>query len=300
MAITAAQKELFTSVIDEVYMQDAKSFILRRPGEEFFTNGKIKVLKVDPGAGLKEYDGGYKKGVGVTTYEDLLLQQDRAIEYQIDAIENAQSGFVAFQAVANENMRLNVVTEIDAYTFSTIASNAGFTQAETPSAANSLLAYDTALATLSDNGNVDTTNNMVMFISNAYYKALKQNTQVLSRVETLQVPVNGYSLNRNIYALDGIPMILVPIKRFKTDIVLNPGTATGNDGGYSYAGTTKDINFILMKGDAAQQYVAYNPIKIFDPAVNQLADNWLYQFRIFYDLIVMDNKANGIYVNKAV
>ena len=38
--------------------------------------------------------------------------------------------------------------------------------------------------------------------------------------------------------------------------------------------------------------------KIFDPDVNQEKDAWKFQFRLYHDAFVYDNKAKGIYLHK--
>jgi hypothetical protein len=41
-------------------------------------------------------------------------------------------------------------------------------------------------------------------------------------------------------------------------------------------------------------------MKVFDPDVNQAKDAWLFQYRLYHDAFVYDNKVKGIYLhNKA-
>ena len=39
--------------------------------------------------------------------------------------------------------------------------------------------------------------------------------------------------------------------------------------------------------------------KIFSPDENQKMDAWLFQFRLYHDAFVYDNKVKGVYLHKA-
>ena len=52
-----------------------------------------------------------------------------------------------------------------------------------------------------------------------------------------------------------------------------------------------------MHPSAVWQATKHNPLRIFEPGVNQTADAYLFQYRVYHDAGVYANKVNGIYVH---
>lgn len=61
----------------------------------------------------------------------------------------------------------------------------------------------------------------------------------------------------------------------------------------------KAINFMLLDRKAVLQAKKFALPKIFTPDENQSKDEWKFQFRLYHDCFVYENKAKGIYVHTA-
>ena len=76
-----------------------------------------------------------------------------------------------------------------------------------------------------------------------------------------------------------------------------------NDGseawGYKKSENGKNINFMLIYPEAILQVVKLTLPKVFTPDENQDKDMWKFQFRIYHDAFVYENKAKGIYLHTA-
>lgn len=69
--------------------------------------------------------------------------------------------------------------------------------------------------------------------------------------------------------------------------------------GYAKNASAKDINFMIVHKEAVVQAQKFALPKIFTPDENQKLDAWLFQFRLYHDAFVNENKVKGIYVHKA-
>jgi hypothetical protein len=91
-----------------------------------------------------------------------------------------------------------------------------------------------------------------------------------------------------------MPITFVPPTRFYTELTMNDGTA---DWGYTKALAGKGINFMIIYPPAVVQVTKLALPKIFTPDENQTNDSWKFQFRLYHDAFVYDNKAKGIYLH---
>ena len=99
-------------------------------------------------------------------------------------------------------------------------------------------------------------------------------------------------ISRVITTYEDIPIIKVPQNRFYSAITL------GEDG-YTKSEGAADVNFIVMDKAASYNFVKLNIAKLFTPDENQRIDKWQWDFRLYHDTFVLDNKRGGIYVHKA-
>ena len=93
-----------------------------------------------------------------------------------------------------------------------------------------------------------------------------------------------------------MPIIYVPKSRFYTKIQLNDGSSNW---GYTKAGDGKSINFMIVYPGAVLQFKKFALPKIFTPDENQEKDAWKFQFRLYHDAFVYENKAKGIYLHQS-
>ena len=110
--------------------------------------------------------------------------------------------------------------------------------------------------------------------------------------------LNGQpDVNGEVEMYDGMRVVRVPSARFNTQVTLAVPTDASSAGGYSATGA--DINFMILHPSAVVQVIKHQIPRIFSPEVNQEADAWKINYRIYHDCWVLSNKTNGIYVHKA-
>lgn len=290
-AITLAEK--FLPILDEIYAANSKTAILDSKIRvlDHSAANKVQIFKTSL-TGLGDYDKatGFPIGKVTGTWEDVQLTKDRARAFVVDAMDDEESIGMAFGTLAGEFLRTQVVPEVDAYRFATWASASGVSKVSagaTLSSNNILAAIDAAALQL-DNNDVPE-EGRILFISSACYRAL--NAAISRTLSTER------GAERRLQTLDEMTIIPVPQSRFYTSVTLNAG-ATETAGGYTKtASTGKDLNFILMHPSAVWQAKKHDKIKIFSPDVNQSADAWLFQYRLYHDAGVYENKAGGIYIH---
>lgn len=290
-AIDLAEK--FLPILDEIYAANSKTAILDSKIRvlDHSAANKVQIFKTSL-TGLGDYDKatGFPIGKVTGTWEDVQLTKDRARAFVVDAMDDEESIGMAFGTLAGEFLRTQVVPEVDAYRFATWASASGVSKVSagaTLSSNNILAAIDAAALQL-DNNDVPE-EGRILFISSACYRAL--NAAISRTLSTER------GAERRLQTLDEMTIIPVPQSRFYTSVTLNAG-ATETAGGYTKtASTGKDLNFILMHPSAVWQAKKHDKIKIFSPDVNQSADAWLFQYRLYHDAGVYENKAGGIYIH---
>ena len=98
-----------------------------------------------------------------------------------------------------------------------------------------------------------------------------------------------------------VRVIRVPQTRFYTKITQYDGKTSGQEAG-GYIGTTStgyNINFLIVHPSAVLKVMKHVLPRIFAPDVNQSADAWKFDYRVYYDVFAYANKVNGIYLHRA-
>jgi hypothetical protein len=198
---------------------------------------------------------------------------------------------VAFAALASDFVRSQSVPETDAYRFATMAGAAGDSDAADLTDSTVVAAIDAAVEVL-DNANVPE-EGRILYVSPTVYKFLKASDSFTRDIQP------GADPNRNFLMFDNMKVVKVPQTRFYSAITLQDGTTAGQEaGGYiKDAVTGKDINFMIVHPTAVTPIVKINQPRVFDPTVNQDADAYKFQLRLYHDCFVFDNKVDGIYVH---
>lgn len=281
-----AKAEKFVPVIDEIYKQASKTAILDAQTKLDFTGtNAVKVLKIET-TGLGDYsrDTGYPKGDVTATWETITLTEDRGKEISIDRMDDEETLGQAFGGVMGQFLKNNVVPELDAYRFASYATKAGASvDATYTTGAELLKAIDTASAEM-DNNDVPE-ENRVLFISSALKPLLMEAFERKYGSDAV--------LSRIVQTYNGMNIIYVPQNRFYSAITANDGSSA-----WGYTKNGVDLNFMIVVKDAVLQVQKMALPKIFDPDTNQEKDAWKFQYRLYHDAMVYDNKVNGIYVSK--
>ena len=280
-------------LIDEVYKKEAKSAILEAPAELVAQTQDANTFKIAKLAlmGLGDYSKttGFPEGDVSLTWETHQFANDRGRRFSVDRMDNIESfGLVAGRMVG-EFVRRYVIPEIDAYRFAKIAANAGnVATAATLTASTAKSALDTAITTLQEKEVDDS--RLIIFATPTVSQLLSDNI--------VRTTLNGENaINNVIESYNGIQIIRVPQTRFYTQVTLGNG-ADNSEGGYSKtASTGADINFILMDKAASVNITKSTVAKLFTPDQNQNKDAWQFDYRLYHDSFVFDNKKSGIYLN---
>lgn len=284
-------------LIDEVYKKEAKSAILEAPSELVQQTADANVFKIAKLAlmGLGDYSKttGFPKGDVSLTWETHQFTNDRGRRFSLDRMDNVESfGLVAARMVG-EFLRQYVVPEIDAYRFAKIASKAGnIATAATLTSSTAKSALDTAITTLQEKEVDDS--RLIIFTTPTVAQLMSDNIT--------RTTLNGENaINNVIESYNGIQIVRVPQTRFYTQITLADGQSSSGAntaGGYSKTVTTgADINFIVMDKSASVNITKSVVAKMFTPDENQNKDAWQFDYRLYHDSFVFDNKKAGIYLN---
>jgi len=290
MANSIEYAKKYVPIIDEVYKAASYTEGMDAATRVDFTGAnEVKVFKVSTtGLGTYSRETGYPKGDVTAAWETMRLTQERGKELSIDRMDDEETLGLAFGAVTGAFMREHVVPELDAYRFAKYASTGGITKADADA-----LDSDTILPAINEairqmNADEVPEGNRTLYISSDL-------APVLSQAIPRQWGSDG-NINTNLGGYNGIPIVYVPASRFYTEIALADGSAAW---GYSKAVDGVNINFMLIYTPAILQVTKFALPKIFTPDENQEKDAWKFQFRLYHDAFVYENKAKGIYLHPA-
>lgn len=294
MANSISLAEKFQPILDEIYKRESLTAILdgQTKPVDFAGANVVKVMKISTvGLGTYSRSTGYPVGDVTVTWEALTLAASRGREFSIDRMDDEETLGQAFGALAAEYIRTQVAPEVDAYRFAKYAGWSGIStvsEAALSTAADVLAAFDAAMLQL--NNDEVPAEGRILFISSALHQLLNAS---LSRTLSTETGVD-----RRLRELDQVRIVPVPQSRFYTQVTLNAG-ASSSAGGYTKTSSTgRDINFMLLHPTAVLQASKHDNLKIFDPDTNQDADAWKFQYRLYHDAFVYENKVDGVYLHK--
>ncbi len=288
MANSIEYASKFLPVIDDIYKEQSVTEGLDTSTMADFSGAnEIKVLKVTTtGLGNYSRSEGYPKGDINAVWETMKLTQERGKEITIDRMDDEETLGMVFGSVTGNFMREWVIPEIDAYRFSKYASTDGISKTSATLTKDTIIeAIDEAVMEM-DNNEVPQ-EGRVLFVNSDLKPALNG---ALSRQWG-----NESEANTVISGYNNMKVIYVPKNRFYTAIDMNTGEGTW---GYSKNSAAKDINFMIIYPQALVQAKKFVMPKIFSPDENQKMDSWLFQFRLYHDAFVYENKVKGIYLSE--
>ncbi len=279
-----------TAIVDEIYQSEAVTKVLEAPSELVrYTGGKSFQIANMALTGLGDYSrvNGYPEG-GVTlewkTYE---FTNDRGTRFSVDRMDNEESFGIVASRLNGDFTRDYLVPEVDAYRFAKIANKAGKVVAANLDKETAIDAIDEAMVTLTDNK--VPLSRAILFVTPRTALAINKNI-------TRSTGNGEGAINNIVNSYNNVPVIVVPQDRFYTGIELLPGT--GEDQfGYEKAADAKEINFILMDKTASVNIGKLGMLKYFSPDENQKKDAHQWDYRLYHESFVFDNKKAGIYVH---
>lgn len=286
MANTIELVTKYQPLLDEVYKEASLTQDLESSEVKFDGSKTIKILKlVVPALGDYSRSSGFTSGDVEATWESWTLGEDRGKEFSIDAMDNEETLDMTFGKASSEFVRTKVTPEVDMYRFAKMAQTSGVTTVSADLATGE--EYESAISVAqTELGNAEVPKEgRLLYISYAGYQALKK---------TFANRFNNKTdmLNRSFTEFDGMKVITVPQSRF-----VNKITKDVEKGTYSKAVDGKDINFMLVAPSAVVAVAKHKKLRVFTPDVNQELDAYKFQYRIYHDCFVYENKTAGVYVH---
>lgn len=294
VANSIALASKYLPILDEIYKAGSKTAILDTANERVRWDGaKTAYLFHTAPVGLANYsrNAGFVPGDVTGSWEPYTIEQDRGRSFMIDAMDNDETLGMAFGTLVGEFERTQVIPELDAYRFAKYAGGAASAQVitETLSAgAATIASIDTATAAL-DNAEVPY-EGRILFVNPGVYKLIKSGV-------TRMVMNGERDVDYNVEMFNDMRLITVPSGRFNTAVTLNAPTTSAAAGGYTASGDA--INYMIVHPSAILQVVKHAVPRIFSPEVNQEADAWKFDYRVYHDCFIEAQKTNGIYVSHA-
>ena len=291
--ITLAQKYL--PILDEVYKWSAKTSILDAQDVRFVNANTVQLFKMSmDGLGTYNRSTGFVTGDVKGEWESMALTQDRGRAFIIDSMDNEETIGMSFGKLAGEFIRTKVAPEIDAYTFATLAGTAsilGTNGDVTVGTTDIGPLIENATESMDAEEVPDT--GRIIFMSEKCYNAMKQ--KIDRRLSTES------GVSTDVETFNGMRIVRVPQARFNTKITLYNGTTDGQEtGGFVVPESTSyKINFMIVHPSAIIKVAKHVLPRIFSPQQYQQADAWKFDYRIYHDVFVEDNKVKGIYLHRA-
>ena len=294
MTQSIALVTMFLRMVDAQYKLQSKTAALDALVEtpSFLNANEVKVMKLST-VGLGNYSRttGYPAGDITAAWETMQLSIERGRAFTLDRMDNEESLGLVLGNLITEWMRVHVAPEVDAIRFAKYAADAGNvvgSPTTLSAAADVLDAIDAGNLALSEDEVPE--EGRKLYITHTLNELLKG---AMTRSWG-----NDQSLNRAVKFLESTEVIPVPQARFYTEVTLNAGASSDAGGFTKTSSTGKDINFMIIHPPAVCQPIKLNQVKYFSPDVNQLSDGHLWQYRLYHDAFVYDNKVNGIYLHK--
>lgn len=288
MANTLALAKRYMTALDEVYKMASLTVDLDGDTSDIRdgANAEEFVIPKMTLQGLATYAGSFVSGDISLAWETVKANFSRGRGFNVDAVDNNDTGINLIGKVLAAFEREKVVPEVDAFRFASYAALAGTkaTAGTLADAAGVVAALRTAVTALDE-------------------AEVPEGSAILYITSLLRGYVEDMDTTKSRELLKKFKKIVtVPQNRFYTAITQQDGTTSGQeDGGYiKNASTGKDINFLIIDPAAVLQIQKHKVAKLFAPEENQSADAWKLNYRLVNLSDVYDNKTKGIYLhNKA-
>lgn len=268
----------YSDKVDELFKAESKTSLLTNTDYDWTGAHSIKVWKIST-VPMNNYARKFDDGRGeaeeaiISRYgkildldaqtEELMLKNDRSFIFNIDKMDEEESGVESEAALARQ-IREVVIPEVDTYTYNVMVTNAG-TKA-TAAAITPDNIYDMILtgSAILDSAEVADTERVVV-VTPDVYKSLKKavqfdNTDIGTELRALGV----------IAQIDGMKVIKVPASRLP-----------------------EGFGFMIAHPSATTA-----PTKLEDYSMHQdtpLSSGTIITGRVYYDAFVLDNKTKAIY-----
>ena len=298
---TIAFATKFATELDKILVQKSQAAILEDKGmaAKFVGAHEVKVPVIGfVGLGDYDRDTGFAQGSVSVTQQVFSLTQDRARSFSIDREDMDETGIAGLAGqVMSEFVRTQVAPEVDAYTFSTIATKAnGAGQTVTLGDGETLAKnvyglISNAIGKVNDATGF-TGEDIILYVNPTVYAALMATPEINRHLRVDEFK-HG-EISTKVHKIDNATIIPVSDNRMKTAYDFNNGDEVGN-GGFSVADGAESVGIIAMPKNAAMLVKKTEKVRTFSPDVNQQADAYKFDYRLYYDVLVKDSMKGSIY-----
>ncbi len=285
----------YTRNLDKIIEAESKTSFLNMNSAllgDFVGVGEIKIPKMTVD-GLADYDraNGFVAGGVDLDWETRKLEFDRGREFVIDVMDDEEHESLVSANVMADFTRTKVIPEMDAIRFARLAENAG--ESVTDTYTDPTKAMDAVLLFEEYIQDMGKSLPDVTFCLTGAMKSLLRKAQPW-RIGQGEAP------NGNFDTFDDMRLHVIPGNRFYTAIDLLDGKSSEEaTGGYKKSEEGAAINFMGLTSDAAEAIQKHETLRYFSPEQYQKSNSHCWQYRVFHDLIVMDNKKSLIYCSHA-
>jgi flagellin-specific chaperone FliS len=293
----------YLPVLDEQYRQQSKTAVLDMPKEwvrDTLNAKKVKVAKYKTDKlGNYSRSTGFVKGSMELDWEEHEFKIDRGRSIQVDHEDNEETFGMAFGRLAGVFQKEAVIPEMDAYRIAVYATAAG--HQDTYTLGSGILKKIDHLDALMDDEEVPE-EGRILFVIPTVYEDIINDASVEHKLEVNDELTKA--LNKKIYSYNTHPIIKITSKRMYTAIDLLDGVTSGQEaGGYVKSADGKQVGMLMVTRDAVVQISKRVVARIWAPSrelaagcdgVNPDADAWKFDFRVYHDAWVLENKANAL------
>lgn len=276
--------KIYTPMLDEVYKNASLTGDLDTASELIragYNANEIIIPKIDMD-GLADYsrNSGYVNGDVSLEWETVKAEFDRGRKFNVDDLDNIETGGIAFGKLAGEFIRTKVVPELDAYRFASYSQIEGISKvtADITTGKDAIDAIRTAMTKMDED-------------------EVPADGRILYISPTLKGMIDDLDTNKSRKVFDDISKVVkIPKSRFYTKITQYDGSTAGQEkGGFVKAEDGEGIGFMLIHPSAIIQANKLVKPKILTPEVNPNGDSWIYGYRIVSISKAYENKVAGIY-----
>lgn len=237
--------------------------------------------------GLKPHtrNKGYNEGSVSNENKPYTITFDRDVEFFVDVMDQDETGQALTAAnVTKEFNARHAGPEMDAYRFSKLATKAaenGNSKDEEITKDNVFLTLKTAIRKVKKYG----TQNLIMYVSPDVMFALELCPD-FTRSITVQ-NIGPSSLETRITSIDGVRLVEVEAEdRFYDTFDFSDG--------YKPAASAKKLNYLLVNKGSVIGGTKHASIYLHAPGAVGQGDGWLYQYRVYHDIFVLEQQKDGV------
>ena len=273
MANVLAYADLFQQTLDEVLIKESVTGWMTENASQVIYNGgnKYKVPKIDMDD-IEDYDrtAGFANGSVTLEYEEKTFEKDWGKSFSIDAMDVDETNYVATVSnVLGQFVRTKVVPKVDTYRLTKLASEAGVKTTYKAVKSDIFSTIKADLSKICGETGVDE-ENVVIHIARSAFDVLCDSTELQ---KSLQVNGAAADLNSKVKTINGATLIVTPDSRM---------------GGNNWIMAVKTAPVAINKHEKVRQ---------FSPDVNQNADAYKVDYRLYHTLNVNDNQKAAVLVN---